>query len=68
MSFSLDFDTLFSCSQQATTLRLMANAYLDWDSKQHWQLALNAVGELSIILVNDPLINCIKYCFFSFFL
>ncbi|XP_022778011.1 testis-expressed protein 11-like isoform X2 [Stylophora pistillata] len=29
--------------QQATTLRLMANAYLDWDSKQHWQMALNAV-------------------------
>ncbi|KAL9968813.1 hypothetical protein ACROYT_G020943 [Oculina patagonica] len=29
--------------QQATTLRLMANAYLDWDPKQNWQLALNAV-------------------------
>ncbi|CAH3120833.1 unnamed protein product [Pocillopora meandrina] len=28
--------------RQATTLRLMANAYLDWDSKQHWQMALNA--------------------------
>ena len=31
----------------------MANAYLDWDSKQHWQMALNAAGreklfELSI--------------------
>ncbi|XP_068696858.1 testis-expressed protein 11-like [Montipora foliosa] len=28
--------------EQATTLRLMANAYLDWDSKQNWQMALNA--------------------------
>ncbi|XP_048577615.1 testis-expressed protein 11 isoform X2 [Nematostella vectensis] len=30
--------------KQATTLRLIANAYLKWDSKEHLQKALNAVG------------------------
>ncbi|XP_064629200.1 testis-expressed protein 11-like isoform X2 [Lineus longissimus] len=29
---------------QARTLRLLANAYLDWDAEQYWQKALNAVG------------------------
>ncbi|XP_073245808.1 testis-expressed protein 11-like [Porites lutea] len=28
--------------EQATTLRLLANAYLDWDYKNNWQMALNA--------------------------
>ncbi|XP_044178056.1 testis-expressed protein 11-like [Acropora millepora] len=26
----------------ATTLRLLANAYLDWDTQRNWQMALNA--------------------------
>ncbi|KAI8520720.1 Testis-expressed protein 11, partial [Branchiostoma belcheri] len=30
--------------KEARTLRLLASAYLEWDSKQHWQKALNAVG------------------------
>ena len=29
---------------QARTLRLMANAYLEWDGQTYWQKALNAVG------------------------
>ncbi|XP_078618662.1 testis-expressed protein 11-like [Branchiostoma floridae x Branchiostoma japonicum] len=33
-----------SSKNQARTLRLLASAYLEWDSKQHWQKALNAVG------------------------
>ena len=28
---------------QARTLRLLASAYLDWESQEHWQKALNAV-------------------------
>ena len=31
---------------QATTLRLLANAYLEWDHKKHWETALNAVGKV----------------------
>ena len=30
---------------QSRTLRLLANAYLEWDSSANWQKALNAVGE-----------------------
>ncbi|CAI8021544.1 Testis-expressed protein 11, partial [Geodia barretti] len=30
--------------KQARTLRLMANAYLEWDGQTYWQKALNAVG------------------------
>ncbi|CAB3987595.1 Testis-expressed sequence 11 [Paramuricea clavata] len=30
--------------KQATTLRLLANAYLEWDHTKHWDTALNAVG------------------------
>jgi hypothetical protein len=30
--------------KQARTLRLMANAYLEWDSQTYWQKALNAIG------------------------
>lgn len=29
---------------QSRTLRLLANAYLEWDSTANWQKALNAVG------------------------
>ena len=29
---------------QSRTLRLLANAYLEWDSGANWQKALNAVG------------------------
>ncbi len=36
--------------KQARTLRLLANAFLKWDGKTHWQKALNAVGE-EIILI-----------------
>ena len=32
--------------KQARTLRLLANAYLEWDGEAHWQKALNAVGQL----------------------
>ena len=31
--------------KQARTLRLLANAFLEWDSAAHWQKALNAVGQ-----------------------
>jgi len=31
-------------SFQARTLRLLAHAYLEWDSQQYWQRALNAIG------------------------
>ena len=30
--------------KQARTLRLLANAYLEWDGVTYWQKALNAVG------------------------
>ena len=30
--------------KQARTLRLLANAFLEWDSNAHWQKALNAIG------------------------
>ncbi|KAI0226541.1 Testis-expressed protein 11 [Lamellibrachia satsuma] len=29
---------------QARTLRLLAHTYLEWDSQQYWQKALNAIG------------------------
>lgn len=33
--------------KQARTLRLLANAYLEWDGVTYWQKALNAVGPSS---------------------
>ena len=36
--------------KQARTLRLLANAFLEWDSDAHWQKALNAIGIIIIIL------------------
>lgn len=35
--------------KQARTLRLLANAYLEWDGVTYWQKALNAVGPSSSI-------------------
>ncbi|XP_065900506.1 testis-expressed protein 11-like [Dysidea avara] len=54
--------------KQARTLRLLANAYLEWDVTAYWQKALNAVGlansehahpsglylKCSILLRHDP--------------
>ena len=31
--------------KQGRTLRLLANAFLEWDRDTHWQKALNAVGK-----------------------
>ena len=38
--------TMYVCGVifQARTLRLLAHAYLEWDSRQYWQKALNAIG------------------------
>ena len=32
------------CGLQARTLRLLANAYLQWDGSLYWQKALNAIS------------------------
>ena len=31
--------------KQGRTLRLLANAFLEWDKDAYWQKALNAVGQ-----------------------
>lgn len=35
--------------RQARTLRLLANSFLEWDGSTHWQKALSAVGNSTII-------------------
>ena len=45
------FISLFTLLQ-ARTLRLLANAYLEWNSDQHWQKALNAVGLANAVRCN----------------
>lgn len=39
--------------KQARTLRLLANAFLEWDRKTYWQKALNAIGQLMDISINQ---------------
>ena len=34
---------------QARTLRLLANAFVEMDSEQNWQKALNAVGLANMV-------------------
>lgn len=31
--------------KQGRTLRLLANAFLEWDKDAYWQKALNAIGQ-----------------------
>jgi hypothetical protein len=51
----------FFCSQ-ATTLRLLANAYLEWDHTKHWDTALNAVGKVKInLVVQQHHHNCLHH-------
>ena len=42
--------------KQGRTLRLLANAFLEWDKDAYWQKALNAIGqytETNITTNND---------------
>ena len=45
---------------QSRSLRLLANAYLEWDQDQHWQKALNAVGLANAVSFYITLICCIS--------
>ena len=45
---------------QSRSLRLLANAYLEWDQDQHWQKALNAVGLANAVSFYFTLTCCIS--------
>ena len=47
--------------KQGRTLRLLANAFLEWDKDAYWQKALNAIGQYVKTVNNIRKINSIDF-------